>query len=212
MTSNAHLTRMITPQEALPGRPESQLLRPAFHEIFGRPLDTIPIGAETAWFGLGCYWGAERVFWRVPGVVLTVVGYAGGYTPNPTYDEVCSGLTGHAEVVQVSWDPAKLTYEELLDLYFENHDPTQGMRQGPDVGSQYRSVLLPDGAVQLSGAQAAYARAQTAFATAGYPPLTTQLVDFSRFYPAENAHQQFLAKNPEGHCPVNATGVSCRAG
>jgi peptide-methionine (S)-S-oxide reductase len=203
---------MITSDEALPGRLESQLIEPAFHEVFGRPLTTIPSGAETAWFGLGCYWGAERVFWDVPGVMLTVAGYAGGYTPNPTYDEVCSGLTGHAEVVQVSWNPAKLSYGDLLDVYFENHDPTQGMRQGTDIGTQYRSVLLPAGAIQLSAATAAYERAQTAFTNAGFPPLTTQVVDFTCFFPAENAHQQYLAKNPEGHCPINATGVSCRAG
>jgi peptide-methionine (S)-S-oxide reductase len=202
---------MITRQEALPGRSETQLIQPAFHEIFGRPLTTIPVGAETAWFGLGCYWGAERIFWEVPGVVLTVVGYAGGYTPNPTYDEVCSGLTGHAEVVQVSWNPEKITYGDLLDVFFENHDPTQGMRQGPDIGTQYRSVIFPSGSVQRSAAHIALDRARAAFSTASFPPLTTQIVGDACFYPAENAHQQFLAKNPDGHCPVNATGVSCRS-
>ncbi|BAR98710.1 peptide methionine sulfoxide reductase MsrA [Blastochloris viridis] len=176
----------------------------------GRPLaGPYPDGIETALVGLGCFWGAERVFWQTPGVWVTAVGYAGGLTPNPTYQEVCSGRTGHAEVVLVAYDPAQLTYERLLKLFFEAHDPTQGMRQGNDVGTQYRSVILTANERQRAAAEAAKAAYAPALKAKGYGPITTEIAPAGPFYFAEDVHQQYLAKNPGGYCGLGGTGVSC---
>jgi peptide-methionine (S)-S-oxide reductase len=160
-------------------------------------------------FGLGCFWGAEQLFWRVPGVYSTAAGYAGGYTPNPTYEEVCSGRTGHAEVVLVAYDPAQVSYQQLLKVFWEAHDPTQGYRQGNDVGSQYRSVILTTDADQLAEATVSVKSMDPAFADAGFGPITTEVAPLGAFYYAEPYHQQYLDKNPGGYCPIHATGVAC---
>ena len=165
-----------------------------------------------AMFGMGCFWGVERVFWKMPGVWVTAVGYAGGYTPNPTYQEVCSGRTGHNEVVRVVFDPAKVSYEELLRRFWEGHDPTQGMRQGNDVGTQYRSGIYVYGAEQEAAAKASLAAFQPRLTAAGYGPITTEIVPAPEFYFAEDYHQQYLAKNPGGYCGVGGTGVTCPVG
>lgn len=193
----------------LPGR-ASPIMTPGRHVVSGRPLaGPYPDGIETALVGLGCFWGAERVFWQTPGVWVTAVGYAGGLTPNPTYQEVCSGRTGHAEVVLVAYDPAQLTYERLLKLFFEAHDPTQGMRQGNDVGTQYRSVILTANERQRAAAEAAKAAYAPARKAKGYGPITTEIAPAGPFYFAEDVHQQYLAKNPGGYCGLGGTGVSC---
>jgi peptide-methionine (S)-S-oxide reductase len=166
----------------------------------------------TAVFGMGCFWGVERKFWQIPGVSVTMVGYAGGATPNPTYEEVCTGETGHAEVVRVVFDPALLGYEDLLRVFWENHDPTQGMRQGNDVGSQYRSIILVDSAVQRRVAEASREAYAKALLAAGYGRMTTEIVELETFYYAEDYHQQYLAKNPDGYCGIGGTGVSCPVG
>jgi len=205
-------TSMPTPEAALPGRTEP-IPTAETHFVNGRPLKgPYPDGLETALFGLGCFWGAERAFWKLPGVYVTAVGYAGGYTPNPTYEEVCSGGTGHNEVVLVVYDPKKIGYDDLLKAFFEAHDPTQGMRQGNDMGTQYRSGIYVADAAQRKAAEAARRMYEKALEARGYGPITTEIVDRPPFYFAEGYHQQYLAKNPNGYCGLGGTGVSCPIG
>jgi len=201
--------RMITRQEALPGR-ATPMPVPAAHFVNGRPMTPpYPEGLEIAEFGLGCFWGAERRFWQTPGVWVTAAGYAGGFTPNPDYKEVCSGLTGHAEVVRVAFDPAEVAYAELLRIFWESHDPTQGMRQGGDIGTQYRSAIYTRSEAQQSQAELSRAAYQQALAAAGRGEITTEIRPAPEFYFAEDYHQQYLAKNPGGYCGLGGTGVSC---
>jgi peptide-methionine (S)-S-oxide reductase len=198
---------MPTPAEALPGRAEP-LAVPATHFVNGaRIVPPFPDGTRTAIFGFGCFWGAEKDFWQTPGVVATAAGYAGGYTPNATYEEVCSGRTGHAEVVLVNYDPARVSYDELLKVFWEAHDPTQGMRQGNDAGTQYRSIILTADDEQRAAAEASRTRYQQNLNSAGYGTITTEIAPAGPFYHAEPYHQQYLAKNPGGYCPNHATGV-----
>jgi peptide-methionine (S)-S-oxide reductase len=198
-----------TPAEALPGR-EASVPVPDRHFVSGHPLrPPFPAGLEEAVFGLGCFWGAERRFWQTKGVYTTAAGYAGGVTPNPTYEEVCSGRTGHAEVVRVVFDPAVVSYPELLRVFWEAHDPTQGMRQGNDVGTQYRSAIFTYGDAQLAAAEASRERYAQALAAARYGPVTTEIRPAPAFYYAEGYHQQYLAKNPAGYCGIGGTGVTC---
>ena len=205
-------TDMVDAERALAGR-EQALPVPARHEVLGTPLQPpFPDGFERAVFGLGCFWGAERVFWQAPGVHTTAVGYAGGFTPNPTYEEVCSAQTGHAEVVLVVFDPARTSYEALLKLFWENHDPTQGMRQGNDVGTQYRSAIYTTSEAQRAAALASRDAFQAQLAEAGYGDITTEIAPEQAFYYAEDHHQQYLAKNPDGYCGLGGTGVSCPIG
>jgi peptide-methionine (S)-S-oxide reductase len=205
-------SRMISAAEALPGRPEA-IATASIHHINGNPLKgPYPAGSETAVFALGCYWGAERKFWQVPGVWVTAVGNAGGFSPNPSYEEVCSGMTGHAESVLVVYDPAKVSYAELLKVFFEAHDPTQGLRQGNDVGSQYRSAIYWTSPAQRDQALAAKASYEKALAAKGFGPITTEIAEAGPFYFAEAYHQQYLAKNPGGYCGLGGTGVSCAIG
>jgi peptide-methionine (S)-S-oxide reductase len=205
-------TRMITPEEALPGRARALPVPPA-HEVLGTPIaPPFPDGHELALFGMGCFWGAERVFWQAPGVYTTAVGYAGGFTPNPTYEEVCSSMTGHNEVVRVVFDPARTSYEELLRLFWENHDPTQGMRQGNDVGTQYRSGIYWYSEAQRCAAERTRDAYQVRLAEAGYGPITTEILPAPEFYYAEDYHQQYLAKVPGGYCGLGGTGVACPVG
>ena len=203
---------MIEPGQALRGRERSILVNPTFHDIFGIPVQKVPQGSEVAYFALGCFWGAEKLFWKSPGVTNTAVGYAGGYTPNPTYEEVCSARTGHTEIVKVSYDPKKVSYEQLLKIFFENHDPTQGMRQGNDVGTQYRSLIHTHSPEQREAAEASLAGYQQALDAKGYGRITTEIADATPFYYAEDYHQQYLAKNPNGYCGLGGTGVSCPVG
>jgi peptide-methionine (S)-S-oxide reductase len=204
--------KMPSPQDALPGRAERMQV-PKQHFVNGAPLEPpFPAGTELALFGLGCFWGAERKFWETPGVVSTSVGYAGGHTPNPTYEEVCSGRTGHAEVVRVVFDPKKVSYEELLRLFWESHDPTQGMRQGNDVGTQYRSAIYTYGDDQHATAEASRQAYQKALAAAGHGSITTEVREAPEYYCAEDYHQQYLAKNPNGYCGLGGTGVACPLG
>jgi len=203
---------MPTPADALPGRSEA-IAVPATHFVNGNPLKPpFPEGMQQAMFGLGCFWGAERKFWQADGVFSTAVGYAAGYTPNPTYEEVCSGRTGHNEVVLVVYDPKKISYDDLLRVFWENHDPTQGMRQGNDLGTQYRSGVYAYSAEQKSAAQASLASYQDKLRDAGYGAITTEVLDAPEFYYAEDYHQQYLAKNPNGYCGLGGTGVSCPIG
>jgi peptide-methionine (S)-S-oxide reductase len=204
---------MVAPEEALPGR-DDPIVRPGRHLVLGTPLaPPFPEGTERAVFGLGCFWGAERIFWQAqPGVFTTAVGYAGGYTPNPTYEEVCSGRTGHTEAVLVVHDPAQISYDELLRLFWEGHDPTQGMRQGNDIGSQYRSAIYWTSDAQRDAALASQARFQEALAKAGHGSITTEIAETGPFYYAEDYHQQYLAANPNGYCGLGGTGVSCPVG
>lgn len=196
-----------TPENALPGRSE-QMPVPASHFVNGNPLQPpYQDGMEIAMFGLGCFWGAERKFWQQPGVFVTAVGYAGGVTPNPTYQEVCSGMTGHNEVVRVVFDPKAISYEQLLKLFWESHDPTQGMRQGNDVGTQYRSGIYVYSEEQRQAAEASLRAYQQALRGAGYKEITTEIVDAPEFYYAESYHQQYLAKNPGGYCGLGGTKV-----
>jgi peptide-methionine (S)-S-oxide reductase len=205
-------TSLPTPAEALPGR-SAPIPTAATHFVSGRPLKgPYPEGLQTAMFGLGCFWGAERKFWQIPGVWVTAVGYAGGVTPNPTYEETCSGLTGHNEVVFVVYDPAKVAYEDLLRTFWESHDPTQGMRQGNDIGTQYRSGIYTFTPEQKAAAQQSKADYGAVLAKAGYGPVTTEIVEAPPFYFAEVYHQQYLAKNPAGYCGLGGTGVSCPIG
>jgi len=203
-----HKTRMVSAEEALPGRPE-RLRVPDRHFVNGHPIaGPFPEGLETAVFGMGCFWGAERAFWQTPGVWTTAVGYAGGFTPNPTYEEVCTGLTGHAEVVLAVFDPEVVSYEELLKLFWENHDPTQGMRQGNDTGTQYRSAVYTQGELQRKSAEASRDAYQDVLHRAGYGDITTEIREAPGFYYAEDYHQQYLAKNPNGYCGAGGCGVS----
>ena len=203
-----------TPEQALPGRAEP-ILRPRSHTVLGRPIaGPYPEGSQVAEFALGCFWGEEKTFWQVPGVWVTAVGYQGGFTPNPTYEEVCTGRTGHAESVRVVFDPAKVSYEELLRLFWESHDPTQGMRQGNDVGTQYRSVIFCHDDAQRVAAEASRDAFQERLRAAGYGLISTEIVGppAPAFYFAEDYHQQYLDKNPGGYCPDHSTGVSCPVG
>jgi peptide-methionine (S)-S-oxide reductase len=205
-------TAMPTRENALPGRAQTMRV-PAAHFVNQAPLEPpFPAGSELALFGMGCFWGAERMFWKLPGVISTSVGYAAGMTPNPTYEDVCSGQTGHNEVVRVVFDPAKITYEALLRTFWENHDPTQGMRQGNDVGTQYRSGIYVYSPEQRRLAEATREAYQRLLKNAGYGAITTEIVDAPEFYYAEDYHQQYLAKNPMGYCGIGGTGVSCPAG
>jgi peptide-methionine (S)-S-oxide reductase len=205
--------RMPTAADALPGRPEP-IPTAASHFVNGRALKgPYPPGLETAIFAMGCFWGEERKFWQAgEGIYVTAVGYAGGFTPNPTYHETCSGLTGHAEAVLVVYDPRKISYEQLLKIFWENHDPTQGMRQGNDVGSQYRSAIYATTAEQLAAARASAKMYGEVLAAQGYTPITTEIAEAGPFYFAEDYHQQYLAKNPGGYCGLGGTGISCPVG
>ncbi len=206
-------SQMVDPADALAGRTDQTMPVPAAHFVNGNPLvGPWPDGSQTAVFGLGCFWGAERKFWQVPGVYSTAVGYAGGYTPNPTYEETCSGRTGHSEVVLVVFDPAQVSFEALLKVFWENHDPTQGMRQGNDMGTQYRSVLYTTSDTQLDAALASKAVFAQRLAEAGFGEITTEIGHLGAFFYAEPYHQQYLAKNPNGYCGIGGTGVSCPIG
>ncbi|HXA98082.1 MAG TPA: peptide-methionine (S)-S-oxide reductase MsrA [Candidatus Dormibacteraeota bacterium] len=203
---------MVSPADALPGRRETMPV-PAAHFVNGAALEPpFPAGMERAVFGMGCFWGAERKLWETPGVYSTAVGYAGGFTPNPTYEEVCSGATGHTEVVLVVFDPTKVSYESLLRVFWEDHDPTQGTRQGNDVGTQYRSAIYYYGDTQKRAAEASRQAYQAMLDKAGYGPITTEIVAAPEFYYAEDYHQQYLAKNPWGYCGIGGTGVACPTG
>jgi peptide-methionine (S)-S-oxide reductase len=209
-----HKTRMITADEALPGRGQAMAV-PAAHEVLGTPLrPPYPEGSQVAEFALGCFWGAEKTFWQTKGVISTSVGYEGGFTPNPSYEEVCSGRTGHAEAVRVVFDPKQVSYSELLKIFWESHNPTQGMRQGNDVGSQYRSAIFWQTPEQKATAEASLAAYQEELTKAGYGTISTEIAPASEFYFAEDYHQQYLAdtKNPFGYCPDHGTGVSCPIG
>jgi len=211
MLGHMKKVKMPSAGEALPGRSQS-LPVPDAHFVNGHALKPpYPPGMELALFGLGCFWGAEKRFWQLPGVYVTAVGYAGGYTPNPTYEEVCSGMTGHNEVVRVVFDPKQVSFAQLLKAFFETHDPTQGMRQGNDVGTQYRSGIYIYDESQRAQANAARDRYQAELAKAGFPPITTEILDAPEFYFAEDYHQQYLAKNPRGYCGLGGTGVACPA-
>jgi peptide-methionine (S)-S-oxide reductase len=203
---------MVEPESALAGR-EATMPVPDRHDVLGTPIaPPFPEGLERAVFGLGCFWGAERVFWQAPGVYTTAVGYAGGYTPNASYEEVCGGQTGHAEVVLVVFDPKQTSYDELLRLFWENHDPTQGMRQGNDVGTQYRSAIYYENDEQREAAERSKELFQHELSDAGYGEITTEIVPAGPFFYAEPYHQQYLAKNPNGYCGLGGTGVSCPVG
>jgi peptide-methionine (S)-S-oxide reductase len=205
-------TSMIAPEDALPGR-DTPLPVSGSHAVLGTPLaPPFPEGIEVAYFGLGCFWGAERAFWTLPGVHTTAVGYQGGYTPNPTYEETCTGRTGHTEAVLVAYDPAKISYEDLLRTFWEGHDPTQGMRQGNDVGSQYRSAIYTTTEAQATAAAASRERYQAALTAAGRGEITTELAPAGPFFYAEDYHQQYLHKVPGGYCGLGGTGVSCPIG
>jgi peptide-methionine (S)-S-oxide reductase len=207
-----HRTRMVDQGEALPGR-DSPLAVPERHLVLGTPLrPPFPEGLERAVFGMGCFWGAERMFWQAPGVYTTAVGYAGGYTPNPTYEEVCSGRTGHTEAVLVVFDPKRTSYEAMLRIFWESHDPTQGMRQGNDVGTQYRSAVYTFSAAQLEAADSSRRAYQNVLSSAGYGEITTEIRGAGEFYYAEDYHQQYLERNPRGYCGLGGTGVSCPVG
>ncbi len=203
---------MVSPNEALPGR-ATPIPTATSHFVFDCPFTgEVPDGMEAAMFGMGCFWGVERMFWKVPGVHLTMAGYAGGYTPNPIYEEVCSGRTGHNEVVRVVYDPAQVSYDDLLKVFWEGHDPTQGMRQGNDMGTQYRSGIYTYSDDQKAAAEASKAAFQKRLKSAGYGAITTEIVAAPDFYFAEDYHQQYLAKNPAGYCGLGGTGVSCPIG
>ena len=197
------------PHKALPGRAEKMRV-PEKHFVNGNALaPPYPAGLEQALFGFGCFWGAEKGFWNLPGVYITAVGYAGGHTPNPTYDEVCSGQTGHNEVVLVVFDPRQVSFTSLLKTFWEGHDPTQGMRQGNDVGTQYRSGIYTYNAVQMQAARASLEAYQQKLRQAGFPQVTTEIIEAPEFYFAEDYHQQYLAKNPRGYCGHGGTGIAC---
>jgi peptide-methionine (S)-S-oxide reductase len=203
---------MVQPDSALPGRP-LEINVPDRHEVLGTPLrGPFPDGVETAILGMGCFWGAERIFWQAPGVYTTAVGYAGGLTPNPTYEEVCSGRTGHFEAVLVAYDTAATDFDEMLRLFWEGHDPTQGMRQGNDMGTQYRSAILWKGEAQRAAAEASRAAYQETLTESGYGEITTEIAQAGPFYYAEDYHQQYLAKNPGGYCGLGGTGIACPIG
>ncbi len=212
MIFGKHKSQMPDPADALAGRAQKMAV-PAQHFVNFHPLEgPFPEGFETAVFGFGCFWGAERKFWETPGVYTTAVGYAGGYTPNPSYEEVCSGRTGHNEVVLVVFDPAEVTYEQLLKVFWESHNPTQGMRQGNDVGTQYRSGIYTYSAAQQEAAEKSRELYQAVLSANRYGEITTEIVEAGPFYYAESYHQQYLAKNPNGYCGLGGTGVSCPVG
>jgi peptide-methionine (S)-S-oxide reductase len=212
MWFDARKLKLPTAADALPGRATAMKV-PAAHAVSGAPLlPPFPAGAEVVLFGMGCFWGAERKFWTQAGVLSTAVGYAGGLTPNPTYEEVCSGLTGHTEVVQVVYDPARIPFAALLATFWENHDPTQGMRQGNDVGTQYRSAIYATTPAQLAEAKASKEAYQRALLAAGHGAITTEIAGAPTFYYAEGYHQQYLARNPGGYCGIGGTGVACPTG
>jgi peptide-methionine (S)-S-oxide reductase len=208
----SHKREMVKAERALPGRSDAMRV-PATHFVNGHTLTPpFPEGMEEAVFGLGCFWGAERTFWQTPGVYTTAVGYSGGFTPNPTYEEVCSGRTGHAEVVLVVFDPAQTSYAELLRIFWESHDPTQGMRQGHDAGSQYRSAIYWFNQAQQTAALESRDAFQEVLTAGHYGPITTEIAEAGPFYYAESYHQQYLGKNPHGYCPDHGTGMSCPVG
>ncbi len=210
MMLNADKTQMVTPEDALPGSSEPRFGVPETHEVLGTPLKPpFPEGIEVAYFALGCFWGAERLFWELDGVYTTAVGYQEGTTPNPTYEEVCSGRTGHAEAVMVAFDPAKISYEDLLKVFFEEHDPTQGMRQGNDVGTQYRSGIYFVNDAQKETAERVRDAYDADLRSAGKEPVTTEIEPAGPFYYAEDYHQQYLQKVPNGYCGLKGTGVVC---
>ena len=212
MLFTSNKLQIPAPGEALPGRAEKMPV-PAKHFVNGHPLEPpFPEGLRRALFGMGCFWGAERKFWQHAGVFSTAVGYAAGATPNPTYREVCTGRTGHNEIVLVVFDPAAVSYEELLKVFWESHDPTQGMRQGNDAGTQYRSGIYAFDEAQRAAAEASRAAFQEQLAAAGYGRITTEILPAPEFYYAEEYHQQYLAKNPDGYCGLGGTGVSCPVG
>jgi peptide-methionine (S)-S-oxide reductase len=205
-------TEMVKPEDALPGR-DTPIPVPDRHEVLGTPLQPpFPEGLEQLVVGMGCFWGAERIFWQADGVYTTAVGYAGGFTPNPTYEEVCSGRTGHTEAVLVVFDPAVISLESVLQLFWEGHDPTQGLRQGNDRGSQYRSAIYWSNESQRVAAESSRDTYQAELAAAGYGQITTEIAEAGPFYYAESYHQQYLAKNPNGYCGIGGTGVACPVG
>ena len=205
-------TEMVSPAEALPGRPDP-IATAERHQLSGRPLTLdIPEGMQAAMFGMGCFWGVERMFWPLDGVWLTMVGYAGGYTPNPTYEEVCTGRTGHNEVMRLVYDPKVIGYEGLLKVFWEGHDPTQGMRQGNDMGTQYRSGIYCYDETQKAAAEASKAAMRARLAEAGFGAITTEILPAPEFFFAEDYHQQYLAKHPSGYCGIGGTGVTCPIG
>ncbi|MGH1331422.1 MAG: peptide-methionine (S)-S-oxide reductase MsrA [Paracoccaceae bacterium] len=209
---NSKKMQMVDPSAALPGR-SAAIPTAAKHFLSDRPLKApIPAGMEQAMFGMGCFWGVERMFWNLPGIYLTSVGYAGGITPNPTYEEVCTGQTGHNEVVHVIFDPKTITYEDLLRAFWEGHNPTQGMQQGNDRGTQYRSGIYAYGAAQLAAAEQSRAAFAPKLSQAGYGMITTEILPTPDYFYAEEYHQQYLAKNPNGYCGLGGTGVSCPIG
>lgn len=202
-------THPVSADAALPGRPDP-IATAETHAVFGGALTTkLPAGAQAAMFGMGCFWGVERLFWQVPGVQMSIAGYAAGYTPNPTYDEVCTGRTGHNEVVWIAFDPAQVSYDTLLGLFWENHDPTQGMAQGNDIGTQYRSGVYCYDTAQTDAAQASKTAYAARLADRGLGPITTEILSAPTFYFAEAYHQQYLFKNPDGYCGLKGTGVPC---
>ena len=205
--------QLVSEGDALPGRTDQIMLVPENHFVNGNPLSgPWPEGFEAVVFGMGCFWGAERKFWQTDGVYSTAVGYAGGFTPNATYEEACSGLTGHSEVVQVVFDPSKVSFDQLLKVFWENHDPTQGMRQGNDMGTQYRSAIYYTTEEQRSAIERSLEMYQQRLEEAGYGEITTEIKPLTHFYYAEPYHQQYLAKNPNGYCGIGGTGVSCPIG
>jgi len=202
-------SELPTPDKALPGRETRPFSLPATHAVLGTPIEgEVPEGFEVAVFGLGCFWGEEKTFWQLPGVWSTSVGYSGGMTPHPSYEEVCSGRTGHAEVVRVVFDPAKVSFDDLLKVFWESHDPTQGMRQGHDVGTQYRSTILTTTPEQLAAAEASRDAYQVQMTNAGYGEIHTAIAPLRDYYYAEDYHQQYLVTHPGGYCPIHATGVT----
>ena len=212
MVFGHHKSRLPSPDEALPGR-EATMPVPPTHFVNGHSLiEPFPKGYQRAVFGLGCFWGAERIFWQTPGVWTTAVGYAGGFTPNPSYEEVCSGRTGHTEAVLVVFDPTQTSYENMLKIFWEAHDPTQGMRQGNDVGTQYRSAIYTFSEEQAAAAEASRQAYNKALADSGYGPITTEIAPAGEFYYAEDYHQQYLQRVPNGYCGHGGTGVSCPVG
>ena len=205
-------TTMVTPDAALPGRADP-IRTAARHHVFDRPLDdTVPEGMDQAMFGMGCFWGVERIFWQQPGMWMTRAGYAGGFTPNPTYDEVCSGRTGHNEVVHLIFDPAVISYDTLLRLFWEGHNPTQGMRQGNDTGTQYRSGIYAYGDAQKAAAETSREAYAARLRDAGFGAITTEILPAPTFYHAEDYHQQYLSRTPGGYCGIGGTGVTCPVG
>jgi len=208
MMFGSRKSTMVDPEKALRGRESRPYSVPANHAVLGTPLEgPWPAGTQVLYVSMGCFWGAEKAFWAIPGVITTAVGYQGGYTPNPTYEETCSGLTGHTEMVLIAYDPKQVTTEALLKVFWESHDPTQGYRQGNDIGTQYRSAIFTHSDAQAAAASASRDMYQAELSKAGYGQITTEIRPAPEFYFAEDYHQQYLVKNPNGYCPVHATGV-----